>query len=154
MASLRYKTTPVVVVVVSSICNNFTNRLAIKYWVGIFVKQSHISQVSTTSHSQMLTRPGNDWTLVRWKLEKMKTPKLWHYQEEMRLSPRLNQHASGVVLGVTQIINGLYNPVSLIIITITIFFIIIIIIVVVVKAPRQYKKLPQIWSQTGCYSST
>ena len=32
-------------------------------------------------------------------------------QEEMRLSPRLNQHASGVVLGVTQIINGLYNPV-------------------------------------------
>ena len=39
-------------------------------------------------------------------------------QEEMRLSPRLNQHASGVVLGVTQIINGLYNPV----ITIIIFF--------------------------------
>ena len=33
----------------------------------------------------------------------------------MRLSPRLNQHASGVVLGVTQIINGLYNPVSVII---------------------------------------
>ena len=32
-------------------------------------------------------------------------------QDEMRLSPRLNQHASGVVLGVTQIINGLYNPV-------------------------------------------
>jgi len=31
-------------------------------------------------------------------------------EEEMRLSPRLNQHASGVVLGVTQIINGLYNP--------------------------------------------
>ena len=44
----------------------------------------------------------------------------------MRLSPRLNQHASGVVLGVTQIINGLYNPVSSIIITTTIFFIIII----------------------------
>ena len=42
-------------------------------------------------------------------------------QEEMRLSPRLNQHASGVVLGVTQIINGLYNPV--IITTIIIFFI-------------------------------
>ena len=41
-------------------------------------------------------------------------------QEEMRLSPRLNQHASGVVLGVTQIINGLYNPV--IITTIIIFF--------------------------------
>ena len=40
-------------------------------------------------------------------------------QEEMRLSPRLNQHASGVVLGVTQIINGLYNPV---IITIIIIF--------------------------------
>ena len=35
-----------------------------------------------------------------------------HYQDEMRLSPRLNQHASGVVLGVTQIINGLYNPVK------------------------------------------
>ena len=35
-----------------------------------------------------------------------------HYQDEMRLSPRLNQHASGVVLGVTQIINGLYNPVQ------------------------------------------
>ena len=50
----------------------------------------------------------------------------------MRLSPRLNQHASGVVLGVTQIINGLYNPVSLIIISIisTVFFIIIIIIIV------------------------
>jgi len=31
-------------------------------------------------------------------------------EDEMRLSPRLNQHASGVVLGVTQIINGLYNP--------------------------------------------
>ena len=41
-------------------------------------------------------------------------------QEEMRLSPRLNQHASGVVLGVTQIINGLYNPV--IITNIIIFF--------------------------------
>ena len=52
----------------------------------------------------------------------------------MRLSPRLNQHASGVVLGVTQIINGLYNPVSSIVITTAIFFIIIIIIVVVVKA--------------------
>ena len=36
-------------------------------------------------------------------------------KDEMRLSPRLNQHASGVVLGVTQIINGLYNPVSVII---------------------------------------
>ena len=43
---------------------------------------------------------------------------------EMRLSPRLNQHASGVVLGVTQIINGLYNPV---IISILILIIIIII---------------------------
>ena len=37
-------------------------------------------------------------------------------KDEMRLSPRLNQHASGVVLGVTQIINGLYNPVIIIII--------------------------------------
>ena len=36
-------------------------------------------------------------------------------KDEMRLSPRLNQHASGVVLGVTQIINGLYNPVVVII---------------------------------------
>ena len=55
----------------------------------------------------------------------------------MRLSPRLNQHASGVVLGVTQIINGLYNPVSLIIISIisTVFFIIIIIIVLSSKLP-------------------
>ena len=43
-------------------------------------------------------------------------------QEEMRLSPRLNQHASGVVLGVTQIINGLYNPVIITIITIIIIF--------------------------------
>ena len=33
-------------------------------------------------------------------------------QEEMRLSPLLNQHASGVVLGITQIINGLDNPVT------------------------------------------
>ena len=32
-------------------------------------------------------------------------------QDEMRLSPRLKQPASGVVLVVTQIINGLYNPV-------------------------------------------
>ena len=32
-------------------------------------------------------------------------------QEEMRLSPRLNQHASGVILGVTAIINGLHSPV-------------------------------------------
>jgi hypothetical protein len=32
--------------------------------------------------------------------------------EEMRLSPWLIQHASGVVLGVTQIVNGLENPVS------------------------------------------
>ena len=55
----------------------------------------------------------------------------------MRLSPRLNQHASGVVLGVTQIINGLYNPVSLIIISIisTVFFIIINIIVLSSKLP-------------------
>ena len=30
----------------------------------------------------------------------------------MRLSPLLNQHASGVVLGITQIINGLDNPVT------------------------------------------
>ena len=30
----------------------------------------------------------------------------------MRLSPLLNRHASGVVLGVTQIINGLDNPVT------------------------------------------
>ena len=43
-------------------------------------------------------------------------------QEEMRLSPRLNQHASGVVLGVTQIINGLYNPVIITIITTIIIF--------------------------------
>ena len=33
--------------------------------------------------------------------------------EEMRLSPWLIQHASGVVLGVTQIVNGLENPVLL-----------------------------------------
>jgi hypothetical protein len=32
--------------------------------------------------------------------------------EEMRLSPWLIQHASGVVLGVTQIVNGLENQVS------------------------------------------
>ena len=30
----------------------------------------------------------------------------------MRNSPRLHSHASGVVLGITQIINGLDNPVS------------------------------------------
>ena len=33
-------------------------------------------------------------------------------QEEMRLSPRLNQHASGVILGVSQIINGLEDQVN------------------------------------------
>ena len=33
-------------------------------------------------------------------------------EEELRKSPRLHSHASGVVLGVTQIINGLENPVS------------------------------------------
>ena len=32
-------------------------------------------------------------------------------EEELRNSPRLRSHASGVVLGVTQIINGLENPV-------------------------------------------
>ena len=32
----------------------------------------------------------------------------------MRSSPRLNQHASGVILGVSQIINGLDDPVYLI----------------------------------------
>ena len=32
-------------------------------------------------------------------------------EEELRNSPRLHSHASGVVLGVTQIINGLENPV-------------------------------------------
>ena len=33
-------------------------------------------------------------------------------EEEMRISPRLQSHASGVVLGITQIINGLENPVQ------------------------------------------
>ena len=33
-------------------------------------------------------------------------------EEELRLSPRLHSHASGVVLGITQIINGLENPVN------------------------------------------
>jgi hypothetical protein len=33
-------------------------------------------------------------------------------EEEMLLSPRFNQHASGVVLGISQIVNGLENPVS------------------------------------------
>ena len=37
------------------------------------------------------------------------------HKDEMRLSPRVNQHASGVVLGVTQIINGLNNPVNIIV---------------------------------------
>ena len=32
-------------------------------------------------------------------------------EEELRISPRLMSHASGVLLGVTQIINGLENPV-------------------------------------------
>ena len=32
-------------------------------------------------------------------------------EEELRISPRLLSHASGVLLGVTQIINGLENPV-------------------------------------------
>ena len=36
------------------------------------------------------------------------------------MSPRLNQHASGVVLGVTQIVNGLDDPVVVIIIDIII----------------------------------
>ena len=31
---------------------------------------------------------------------------------ELMASPRLNQHASGLILGVTQIINGLSSPVS------------------------------------------
>ena len=34
-------------------------------------------------------------------------------EEEMRISPRLQSHASGVVLGITQIINGLENPVQI-----------------------------------------
>ena len=34
------------------------------------------------------------------------------YQEEMRVSPRLSQHASGVILGVSQIINGLEDQVN------------------------------------------
>ena len=33
--------------------------------------------------------------------------------DELRVSPRLTSHASGVVLGVTHIINGLENPVTL-----------------------------------------
>ena len=33
-------------------------------------------------------------------------------EEELRGSPRLASHASGVVLGVSQIINGLENPVG------------------------------------------
>ena len=32
-------------------------------------------------------------------------------EEELRKSPRLTSHASGVILGVTHIINGLENPV-------------------------------------------
>ena len=32
-------------------------------------------------------------------------------EEELRNSPRLNSHASGLVLGITHIINGLENPV-------------------------------------------
>ena len=32
-------------------------------------------------------------------------------EEELEKSPRLHSHASGVVLGVSQIINGLENPV-------------------------------------------
>ena len=38
------------------------------------------------------------------------------FQAEMRLSPRLNQHASGVILGVSQIINGLDDLVGNIIV--------------------------------------
>jgi len=33
-------------------------------------------------------------------------------EEELRSSPRLQSHASGVLLGVTQIVNGLENPVN------------------------------------------
>ena len=33
-------------------------------------------------------------------------------EEELRKSPRLTSHASGVILGVTHIINGLENPVK------------------------------------------
>ena len=33
-------------------------------------------------------------------------------EEELRTSPRLQSHASGVLLGVTQIVNGLENPVN------------------------------------------
>ena len=33
-------------------------------------------------------------------------------EQELMASPRLNQHASGLILGVTQIINGLSSPVS------------------------------------------
>ena len=36
-------------------------------------------------------------------------------EEEMRISPRLQSHASGVVLGITQIINGLENPVQILV---------------------------------------
>ena len=32
-------------------------------------------------------------------------------EEELKRSPRLHSHASGVLLGVSQIINGLENPV-------------------------------------------
>ena len=34
-------------------------------------------------------------------------------EEELRNSPRLQSHASGVLLGITHIVNGLENPVSL-----------------------------------------
>ena len=33
-------------------------------------------------------------------------------EEELRVSPRLQSHASGVLLGITQIVNGLDSPVS------------------------------------------
>ena len=34
-------------------------------------------------------------------------------EEELRNSPRLQSHASGVLLGITHIVNGLENQVSL-----------------------------------------
>ena len=33
-------------------------------------------------------------------------------EDELRVSPRLQSHASGVLLGITQIVNGLDSPVS------------------------------------------
>ena len=35
-------------------------------------------------------------------------------EEELRNSPRLQSHASGVLLGITHIVNGLENPVRVI----------------------------------------